>query len=427
MKVGFISDLHIYEGPNKDFYLNDEELHKQLAFWLSNLDRLILNGDTIEMWFGKRPTQLQAIREFERALHYFPKSLNLLFTNRKVIVISGNHDALLKDTIHFYFDKKATNRVIIDRLYITHGYYDTINKRFPKLSYFITWFAKTLLMPIFGAKFETRLDQLLRAVGIRVFNSKIQIKKARKIVAKHGPITHVVMGHTHKEKIVPFWHKGKECYYVNTGRYNGNCKDFTTIDSLSGEIIQNKILTKSNIKQVRKKLMKKGKIVSSFNTESMVSGTIKFIDGGDLSHIMITEGNGRILEAVGDGVMSSPIEKYLDGFHNLLVQSFKDKSGIDKIIDHIYNKIGKPYSKRQIVIDLIYILIKRATFGKIDLIKAIQYDFDKEGFVCSELVADGILAVKNKYIKEGVIPANTRPVDYPRNTELLYKECELII
>jgi len=49
MKVGFISDLHIYEGPNKDFYLNDEELHKQLAFWLSNLDRLILNGDTIEM------------------------------------------------------------------------------------------------------------------------------------------------------------------------------------------------------------------------------------------------------------------------------------------------------------------------------------------------------------------------------------------
>jgi hypothetical protein len=262
-------------------------------------------------------------------------------------------------------------------------------------------------------------------IGLDIFNARGQLRKAKEICKRNPSINKVVFGHTHERRIVPFYVGDKLCYLINTGRYNGHVGDFTSINGETGEIVQNKISFKNKIERVRKKLQKKGKIVTTLAVDKIGSKVIKWATASEWSHTSITEGHGRILEQIVSGLQSSPIDKYLDGNHNIIIQDFYDRTNVGKVIKYIHKRIGKRYAFFQLLIDGFYILVK--LISGIDLRKEIKYDLVPGRTKCCEEIARAIYAEKNERIKLGVIAANTFPQDFIDNTSLLYKDIEYFI
>src|SRR3990167_5091955 len=116
--------------------------------------------------------------------------------------------------------------------------------------------------------------------------------------------------------------------------------------------------------------------------------------------------NGFIIEALGGGIVKTPVEKYLDEKKSIIrvirvkQEAFKDKlecdSGMALAIGRIKNKIGNKYDWGAIAwLGVKYIFKGLYKKGRqyIPLGNPLQ---SREKFFCSELICDGFYGVSSK-------------------------------
>lgn len=421
MKIAIISDLHIKQkDQSSDFFLSDDEFYNFLINLVENHEKVLIDGDLFELWQGKWPTTKSIVEEFENTVEAYKKSINYIFNNSKISIIVGNHDVYLLQRSNL--PKRILNYWHHENIHVVHGVYDLFNQKLPKVARVMSWMAG-IGERVFGSEFDEGLDEALQNSIFKPFSNRKQIKESIEIIKENPDIDIVINGHTHYRDYREFYVNGQLCKYINTGRFNGRKMDVTVIDTETDEIVQNNIIKKFKTKDVRQSL-KKGDYILSGDSDNIVSNAIKSVTDSNYSHAMIYIGHGRVLEAVGKGVIIAPVDKYFDGGHDLLILRLNDRSKVGKIIKYLNKKLGRKYSKIQIVVDLILVGIKKLT-GK-DFRRDWKVDIDKKGEVCSELQAEGIWKVMQKRVVPGINPSETFPSDFIKS-KLFHKITEYVI
>jgi len=94
MQIAVISDLHLGRKDKLDqFYRNqgaEAQLHTLLKYLENNVDKIILLGDIFETLRGRTPNHTA---ELEMTLKHYPRIAKKILTNKKYVLIQGNHDA----------------------------------------------------------------------------------------------------------------------------------------------------------------------------------------------------------------------------------------------------------------------------------------------------------------------------------------------
>ena len=234
MKTGFISDLHLYKDNHSNFHLTDDELCDVLKAMVFRLNRLIILGDFVDLWMARWPTD-KAVRIQADVVYYaYPKTIQYVLDNKDIIVVSGNHDSELQQLYAKYSSNEIYDNYFGNGIYATHGTYDFINSRIPKVGRFIAWISHKFIFPLFGENVGDKADIALRSIGIKVFNSSSQIKHAKELARSYPGIKYIVMGHTHHEYIETLNVDNKTVTYINTGKFSGSHMCFTVIDTMAG-------------------------------------------------------------------------------------------------------------------------------------------------------------------------------------------------
>src|ERR1044072_7143548 len=91
MRTAIISDLHLGSGFGEDL-LRDDEIRRLLVAKLAGADRLVLLGDVVEL------RELPLAIALESARPFF-EEIGELMAGRKVILVPGNHDHRLAETL----------------------------------------------------------------------------------------------------------------------------------------------------------------------------------------------------------------------------------------------------------------------------------------------------------------------------------------
>ncbi|MFZ1153587.1 MAG: metallophosphoesterase, partial [Solirubrobacteraceae bacterium] len=90
MRTLVISDLHLGAGSGVDV-LRRPEVRATLFEALSDVDRLVLLGDVLELRHGPRRDALAGARPFF-------EDLGKRFAGREIVVVAGNHDHALVES-----------------------------------------------------------------------------------------------------------------------------------------------------------------------------------------------------------------------------------------------------------------------------------------------------------------------------------------
>jgi hypothetical protein len=95
-------------------------------------------------------------------------------------------------------------------------------------------------------------------------------------------------------------------------------------------------------------LLQKGDGIFTFDTKSLSSRAIAYLDQGSWSHTGTYSGNGQICEAITSGVVERSIEAYRDSRYRLGVYRVPGASSeqIDKMVAFGRSKVGKRYNFR---------------------------------------------------------------------------------
>jgi hypothetical protein len=153
-----------------------------------------------------------------------------------------------------------------------------------------------------------------------------------------------------------------------------------------------------------KKEMLAGDVLLSFDRKSWISKEIKEITHSDYSHAFLYIGNGKILESNPGGVIIREIEAYLDynRYYLSLFRVYFDEKRPYKLVKACKKHLGIHYGYSQIA----WLWLLSIT-GTID---NPFFQRDCNGFICSELIADGIKEV-GLYPFGSKIPACITPAD----------------
>jgi UDP-2,3-diacylglucosamine pyrophosphatase LpxH len=139
MKLAILSDIHLNDNLKaSDFKHNDDYLFNYLTKLLQEVDYIVLNGDIFELLHSKWPTKSWRKKKFETIKNFYSQTYNLITTNQKIILLTGNHDADVKEFCGAGFNTKfytVDNKVI----YLEHGISDFFNKKLPRLGILFAW------------------------------------------------------------------------------------------------------------------------------------------------------------------------------------------------------------------------------------------------------------------------------------------------
>ena len=218
MKFLVISDLHLgrTEAKNNDFLMSDKEFSQYLISSLEKYDKIVLNGDILELWQTNFNT---AIQQFHYIKADYPLTFALLekeLHTERIIYVNGNHDAVVRTK---NLMKCCENYVYTSpdekiKIRFEHGHRaDVFNSR-------ISWFGK--LFANTGSLIETYIDEdidqkyenLVKVIDGHTNPKKRDIleKYAFKLAEKYN-YQAVILSHTHHQKTVV----KNNVIYANTG------------------------------------------------------------------------------------------------------------------------------------------------------------------------------------------------------------------
>jgi hypothetical protein len=116
---------------------------------------------------------------------------------------------------------------------------------------------------------------------------------------------------------------------------------------------------------------------------------------------MVYMGNGQIIESIPgqkSGVQVGYMEKYFNGDYDLCVLRLKDLSKVEPFLQVLYSKLGRNYGYLQILINLVYFLVKK--IFRIDIKRNLTAP--DGGVTCSTLVAESLFQVVDSTIRPEV-------------------------
>jgi hypothetical protein len=98
-------------------------------------------------------------------------------------------------------------------------------------------------------------------------------------------------------------------------------------------------------------LLQKGDGIFTFDTKSLSSRVIAYLDQGTWSHIATYSGNGQICEAITPGVVERSVEAYRDSRYRLGAYRVRGASSeqIDAMVAAGRSQIGKRYNFRSVL------------------------------------------------------------------------------
>jgi uncharacterized protein YycO len=99
-------------------------------------------------------------------------------------------------------------------------------------------------------------------------------------------------------------------------------------------------------------LVQEGDEILTFDTKSLISRVITHSDQGSWSRAVIYVGDGRIVEAVGEGVVERSIETYRYPRYRLGVYRMPSAKPqqLHAIIDFVRSNVGDGYSYRKVLL-----------------------------------------------------------------------------
>jgi UDP-2,3-diacylglucosamine pyrophosphatase LpxH len=214
MKIKVISDVHIgIPGSNaNDCHFKDTEIFNFLTKSCENYDKVILNGDIFECWesseAGGSGFKYQLI-QLENIFKHFPKTINLMNTNDKIVLIHGNHDIILSHANQKILTKVQENFTVNEHgftIHFAHGHRgDVFNNRYNFYGYTFKPIGRFLsYMSHLGELYinkdmEKYLTSIQKTIMPSHDNSKI--KKHAINIARNKKYNMVVYGHTHTSEI----------------------------------------------------------------------------------------------------------------------------------------------------------------------------------------------------------------------------------
>jgi uncharacterized protein YycO len=97
-------------------------------------------------------------------------------------------------------------------------------------------------------------------------------------------------------------------------------------------------------------LLQKGDSIFTLDTKSTISRVITYFDQGAWSHVATYVGDGRIIEAIGEGAVERSIEAYHDSRYRLGIyrHSGITPEQIDTYIAFMRSTVGDRYSYRKV-------------------------------------------------------------------------------
>lgn len=214
MKYLIISDLHLGDGTKSDDFITDKKgnikTDRDVKFirWIESLqklhgsiDKIILNGDILELWqFGRSAIE----RAHSGILNYF--------AHKDCIWIRGNHDYQITGLL--YYDIKMDDG---KNVHVEHGFRNDDGMTNP-FSRFGVWCLG--VVEKFNGNIENELESIAtKRLKMSNVSDDITINTnnfARKLLKKND---YVVFGHTHSGgKIFGNYYNSGTC---QGGKYSG--------------------------------------------------------------------------------------------------------------------------------------------------------------------------------------------------------------
>jgi UDP-2,3-diacylglucosamine pyrophosphatase LpxH len=416
MRIGIISDLHVKKKDSTClFFYTDHELAIYLEQLCSEVDRVYLNGDVFELWKTKWLSDTSISDEIDGIFSEYPMFISCILENPKIFILIGNHDEYLKQEL---FRPKWKNKLLLheelvnsagENILIWHGQLDIFNNKLPVVGRFISYLGGWIERILYYLQLRSIYHWFRDRIRSGTFKNSTQVKQFKKDIGENGDLVCVINGHTHVNEIRRFEYAGKRRTYINTGMFDGDTRDVTVLDTETLDIVKSTVREKDFSKL--KKIMSRGDVVLTRNTENKFSQLIASVSGSPYSHALLYVGNNQVIEStIGkyDGVQVSLLDKYLDGSHELAILSWKDTGKIDGIIKAFYAQMGMKYSYMQLVVDGLYLFCKKVL--RLNISKNLDVN-DKET-VCSEALAKA--AFDNGYD----FAATTSPGDFIERTDV---------
>lgn len=251
MKILILSDLHlgIKHDISNNFTLNEHLFNTYLLHAVNTYDYIVLNGDVFELWEDMIQTRgltfgTKIINRVNAILESWMFG-NIIRDNQKVVILSGNHDLYIKKYKVIPTKEINDKLMIIHNGYnvlIAHGHLGDILCDDNSCCAFITCCcsqAASTLEDLLNMSFEDEINKVVAC--LETDESKIT-DYALKLL-KSSNLHAVILGHTHKQKIVISNNK----VYVNDGGIVGKInnidaciitieKNTMTIDNVSIEL-----------------------------------------------------------------------------------------------------------------------------------------------------------------------------------------------
>jgi uncharacterized protein YycO len=157
------------------------------------------------------------------------------------------------------------------------------------------------------------------------------------------------------------------------------------------------------------KLLAKGDVILSFNTENKLSDIIANVTKSKYSHVMMYIGNGNVVESSIHGVAITPFKHYIQPHYNIRVLSpimSDDKK--EQVVKESLALLGKKYGYLHLVWYAFLRLIRQSENPKF------QLDLNPNKLVCSEAIATAYANI-GKSIKGQLKPSQIEPVDFQQS------------
>jgi UDP-2,3-diacylglucosamine pyrophosphatase LpxH len=214
MKIKVVSDIHIgIPGSNcNDCHFTDDQIFAFLTKSCENHDNVILNGDIFECWesseAGGHGFESQ-LKQLKNISVHFPKTIKLINTNDKIVLIYGNHDIILNHKNQNTLTKVKETFTATEHdftIHFAHGHRgDTYNKNYNFCGYTFEPIGRFLsyLSHLGELYINKNMEHHLIAIQKTIMpaHDDSQIKKHAINIARNKKYNMVVFGHTHNSEI----------------------------------------------------------------------------------------------------------------------------------------------------------------------------------------------------------------------------------
>ena len=135
------------------------------------------------------------------------------------------------------------------------------------------------------------------------------------------------------------------------------------------------------------------------------------VEGGKYSHAVLCKSNTIAIDArAGHGVKYIPVSHYVNGDYNFMIKRPIDQSKVDDLVKNMENDIGKKYGAWQNVILVLYLLVYKFSFRKLDLFKIFPHDMYPDEVNCIEVIVDNCRKSKIEVEPKDITSNNFLPV-----------------